>query len=191
VAARPVERAPDRRDQPVFHSLRLAAWGGADAGSLPHVAGGLGIEAAALVGPLRVELGAELYPKSTSFVQGTPGFGGDVDLAAGYAGVCYPFARAALEVGPCVAMELGRMHAASVGDLSGGADSGSSLWAAPRVEGLLGWFPWRFVGLRLRVGAAFPTTRPDFFLDDDGVKRTVHQPGRVAGRLDGGFETRF
>jgi len=166
-----------------------AGWAGADVGSLPGVAPGFGIEAAAILGAFRLELGGELYPDRHALVaKGSP-FGGDVGLVAGYGGVCYnPLATPTFELGPCAEMELGRLHATGAG--ADHTTSGASLWAAPRAGVLFGVFPLSFLGLRVHAAAAFPLERPEFVLDNV-PGRVVHQPGPVAGRLEWGVEARF
>jgi len=182
-------RTPAAARTPLFRSFRVAGWAGADVGSLPGVAPGFGIEAAAILGAFRLELGGELYPDRHALVaKGSP-FGGDVGLVAGYGGVCYkPLATPTFELGPCAEMELGRLHATGAG--ADHTTSGASLWAAPRAGVLFGVFPLSFLGLRVHAAAAFPLERPEFVLDNV-PGRVVHQPGPVAGRLEWGVEARF
>jgi hypothetical protein len=109
-----------------------------------------------------------------------------VDLLAGWAATCRALVTAPVELGPCVGIELGRIHAAGFGVTEPG--EGSELWVAGLAGGLLTWAPVPAIAVGLRVDVALPATRPVFVLQGVG---SVHQPGSVAGRVAGVIEARF
>lgn len=180
--------APAPSLRPRFH---LAAWARADLGSLPGVSFAAGGTAALGLGALRVELGAGAAPARTQAASRPAASGatagGEISLIAGSAGLCYgvlPEGR--LELSPCAAIELGRLHAAGFGVTTPG--EGNVLWSAARLGARFAWWPMSRAAIVLRAEAAVPFARPTFVLEGLG---TVHRPGPVAGRLGGELEMRF
>jgi hypothetical protein len=167
-------------------SFRVLALAGVDAGTLPAVSGFVSAAGALLVGPIRVELGAGFWPARAGSTAARPAAGGEVDLVAGTAGACYSFALGRVELGPCLAAEIGRLHAAGFGVSSPG--EGAALWSAVKAGGLIAWAPIDRIGLLLRLDAAIPLSRPAFVLENVGL---VYRPGPVAGRAAAGIEVRF
>jgi hypothetical protein len=167
-------------------SFRLGAWMGADAGSLPGVSFGFGATASLLIGAQRIELGIAARPGSDASLPGRPTAGGSVDLIAGWAGTCRSLLRRPVSLGPCVALEVGRLHAAGFGVSEPG--EGERPWAAASAGGLLVWSPLGRLGFALRVDLVVPLTRPTFVIEDLGP---VHRPGDVAGRASIGLEYAF
>ena len=181
-AAAPVPAPPPSR--PRFH---LLAWAQADVGTLPGASFAAGGAAAVSFGALRVELGLGASPARAAVIPQRPSAGGDVSLIAGSAGACFGvLAPGPIELAPCAALEIGRLHAAGFGVSA--PDQGSALWTAARAGGRLGWWPWPSFGIVIRAEAAVPFARPRFVLDNLGA---VHRPGPVSGRLGGGLEARF
>jgi len=135
----------------------------------------------------RVELGAGVWPDRRATLAQPPGAGGDVGLVAGSADVCWSFLRPGqLELGPCLAFELGSLHADGFGVTSQG--SGSALWSALKAGGLLAWSPVsRFAGV-LRLDAGVPFARPTFTIEGLGP---VFQSAVVVGRATLGVEVRL
>lgn len=167
-------------------SFHLGAWLGADAGSLPGVSFGFGATAALLVGAQRIELGIAARPASKASLPGRPTAGGAVDLLAGWAGTCRSLLRSPLALGPCVALEVGRLHAAGFGVSEPG--QAERPWVAASAGALLVWAPYGRLGLTLRADLVVPLTRPTFVIEDLGP---VHRPGDVAGRASLGLEYAF
>jgi hypothetical protein len=157
----PVPAAP-APPPPVRTSFRLAGWAGADVGSLPGISAGFGFSAAFLYGPQRFEIGAAYRPPVAGTVALHASTGGDVELITGSIGACRNLVTAPVEIGPCAAFELGRLHAEGFGVTSPG--SGSALWAAA------------------------PLVRPRFVLQNVG---SVHQPSPASGRASAGIEILF
>jgi hypothetical protein len=184
----PPPPAPAPSLRPRFH---LAAWARADLGSLPGVSFAAGGTAALALGALRVELGAGAAPARTQLATHPAASGatagGEISLIAGSAGLCYgvlPEGR--LELSPCAAVELGRLHATGFGVTTPG--EGNALWSAARLGARLAFWPMSRAAVVLRAEAAVPFARPAFVLEGLG---TVHRPGPVAGRLGGELEWRF
>ena len=175
---------PDRSPPPP--SFRVAAWAGLDTASLSRLSVGFGLQGAFVLGAQRFEVGVAFRPVRAVTVAARPTTGGDVDLLTGAAGTCRSWRWAALEFGPCLGFELGRLHAAGFGVTSPG--EGSSLWAAVEGEGLLGYRITSRIGLGLRLGAVVPLLRPRFVLANVGP---VYQPPGAAARGAVGVEVAF
>jgi hypothetical protein len=164
----------------------VAAWSGLDTASLPQVAIAFGLQGAFVYGAQRFELGVAFRPASAATVASRPATGGDVDLLTGSAGTCRVWGRAAIELGPCLAFEIGRLHASGFGVTSPG--EASTLWAALEGGGVIGYRHFARLALVLRLGAAVPLVRPRFVLDNVGP---VFQPPVVTARGSAGVEITF
>ncbi|MFT3776626.1 MAG: hypothetical protein QM820_65640 [Minicystis sp.] len=174
--------APSLR--PRFH---LLAWALADAGTLPGVAFAAGGAAALSLGALRFELSAGAWPSRSAVIAARPTAGGDVSLVAGSAGACYGLlAPGPFDLAPCLAMEIGRLHASGFGVTTPG--EGNALWAAAKGGARFAWSPASRVAIVLRLEAAVPFVRRAFVVENLGE---VHRPGPVSGRAGGGVEISF
>ncbi|APR75317.1 Hypothetical protein A7982_00663 [Minicystis rosea] len=181
-AAPPSTRS--RVPAPRFH---LLAWALADVGSLPGVSFAAGGTAALSLGAFRFELGAGVWPSRAATSPQRATAGGDISLVAGAAGACYSLlAPGAFELAPCLAFELGRIHAAGYGVTMPG--EGSALWSALKPGARFAWSPVSRVALVLRLDAAVPFARPSFVLSNLGP---VHRSGPLAGRAGCGVELTF
>ena len=109
-----------------------------------------------------------------------------MDLAAASVGTCRDFAGGRLEIGPCIGVEIGRLHAKGFGVTDPG--EASELWVALKGGGALGWSLWSWLSLVLRLDAVVPLTRPRFVLEGVGP---VHRASAVAGRAAAGVEVHF
>jgi hypothetical protein len=166
-------------------SFRILGWAGADVGTLPKIAGSVGAAAAFLYGPQRFELSAGAWLGRS--VDISPyGAGGTVSLIAGTAATCRNLLTGRVELGPCIGIELGRLHASGYGVSS--PDEAATLWAALKAGAAVSWFPVPQAALVLRLDAAVPLSRPRFVLDGVGP---VHRISAVAGRAAAGAEMRF
>lgn len=180
----PPPTPPPRPTEVRFH---LATWALADAGSLPGVSFAAGGAAGLSIGAVRIELGAGAWPARAAPIAARPTAGGDVSLIAGSAGACYDFLdRDGFSLGPCAAVELGRLHAAGYGVTTPG--DGSALWSAGKAGAWLAWAPARRFAISLKLDAVVPFARPSFVLENVGP---VHRAGAVVGRAGGGVEVRF
>jgi hypothetical protein len=171
---------------PTPTSLRIAALAGLDTASLPAVAASLALSGSFVYGAQRFEIGLGYYPSRKGTVPARPGTGGYVDLFTGSVGTCRHFGSEAIEVGPCVGVELGRLHASGFGVSSPG--EGSTLWAAASLGGVLSLRLISNLALVLRLGAAAPLLRPSFVLENVGA---VYRPPPVTARGSGGVELIF
>jgi hypothetical protein len=155
------------------------------------VAATAGGAAAVVLGPVRIEIGAGVWPARTAIpAPQLPSAGGTVSLVAGSLGACLDVlgitASRPFELGPCGGFELGRLHAAGFGVSS--PSEASTVWAAPKLGGHFAWSPIRRLAFVARLDAAFPLRRPTFVLENVGP---VHRPSAVVGRAAGGVELRF
>ena len=199
-ASRPAPRLPASRpsaravaDQPAprkkprpWLSVRASAWVGADVGSLPTGAFGVGIVGTLLLYGQRLDLGFEWWPRRSVDAGGQPGAGAEVDLIAGSVVTCRPFLRGRVQLGPCLGLEAGRLRAVGFGVTAPG--EGTSAWVAPRGGLITTFSVTRRVVLALRLDAVVPLLRPRFVLINVGE---VHQPWPVAGRATLGAEYVF
>lgn len=171
---------------PTDVSFHLGAWVGADAGTLPGVSAGFGASAALVIGPQRIEVGFAARPATRASLPQRPASGGDVDLIAGWAGTCRYLLRRPIALGPCVAVEVGRMRAAAFGVTTPG--EAEEPWAAASAGGILVWSPLSRLGFVFRIDAAVPIVRHTFVIE--GLGR-VHEPSVVAARAAAGLELAF
>ena len=114
------------------------------------------------------------------------GAGGRVDLIVGTLGTCRLVTRGSVEVAPCMAVEVGRLHAVGFGVTDPGA--GAALWGAWRGGLHVGWPTTGRLGVSGRAEVVVPFVRPRFVLENVGA---VHRPAPVGGRLLAGVEYRF
>lgn len=196
-APKPVQRRPPGRARPLRPTLRptprpapvsvhALAWVGADLGSLPALAPMFGAGAGVQVGAQRFELGAELWPERFGGVAGSATTGGEFSMLAGSLRTCRSLLSGKLELGPCGAVEVGRLHARGMGVDQ--PSQASKLWTALVLGGELRWVPVQVLAVTLRLGAAFPLLRPRFVLTGIGP---VYRPAVVAGRAALGLDVRF
>jgi hypothetical protein len=164
----------------------LGAGASLDIGSLPHVAAGLRVAGSLKAGRQAVELGFEGYPKSTGSLETLPGAGGVFSLYLASFTTCRQLLAGPFQLEPCLAAEVGVLHARGFGVSGPGA--GTAPWVAGRVGVRASW-PL-FVGLRLVVQAdmVIPVLRPTFALTSVG---DVHRPAPIVGRGFLGVERRF
>jgi hypothetical protein len=135
----------------------------------------------------RLEVGAGVWLSRRTTVAQQPSAGGDVGLVAASAVACRSLLRPGkVELGPCVAFELGRLHAEGFGATTQG--SGSALWMALQGGGLLAWSPVPWVAGVAHLDAAVPFSRPTFVID--GLA-PVYRSSAVVGRATTGVEVRF
>ena len=168
-------------------SFRVLAWTLADAGSLPGISVAVGGKAVTVIEAFRFELGGGVWLDRTATLASPPGAGAHVGLATGSAGGCWSFlGPGRFELGPCVAFELGRLHAEGFGVTSQG--SGSALWSALQGGGLFAWSAVSRLAVVARLDAAVPFARPTFVLEGLGA---AFRTSPVVGRATLGLEVRF
>jgi hypothetical protein len=162
--------------------FRVFVGGVGDVGTIGAPTAGVEIGAALLPRPFRFDVGVTFWPPREVASADTNALSADVDLIAGSAGACLappPLSRAIgerfeLDV-PCVALEIGRMHAEALDAFEN--DEGGAAWIAARPgAGGTVLLPGS-IALRLRVEAVIPFARPRFHVD----QATIHEPG-PAGR---------
>jgi hypothetical protein len=184
--------ATDATDASDVRRWRVSAGLVGDLGTMQDLAGAVEIGAGVVVGPARLDAAFAFWFPQSAEAEADSRYGGTLGLEAGALAACAllpPIARAVgprFEVGlPCLAFELGRMHAdgENVSDPGAGAD----LWAAVRGGAAAAWALEPWLRLRLRLEAALPVVRPKFVLRGVG---TVHEPG-VAGRATLGADVAF
>lgn len=169
---------------------RASLWLIGDSGSLPApgLAAALGLELAWPSFQLRAV--GTLWLDQHARVAGEPQLGGDVSLATGALLACTSprgSSGQAFTVALCGGGELGRLSGSGTGVLE--PRTGSSLWAAGRVEGGLHWtIPATGLRLGAQLGLAVPIVRDDFVLDEIG---RVHRPGSLIGRAELGMDVAF
>jgi hypothetical protein len=166
-------------------SFRAMSYGGFDVGSLPGVAPGLGAAFAVHAGPQRFEIGVGIWPGRAVALEDRRG-GLRANLVAGTAGACRSLVARPIELAPCAAVEIGRVHGESFGVTSPG--EATALWIAARGGGALFWAPIDGAGLALRLDAVVPLVAPRLVLGGVGA---VHEPSPVAARGSLGVELRF
>ncbi len=159
----------------------------ADTGSMPGIAFGFHLGAAAMVGPAELDGYATTFPRQNR-PAGSPcyGRGGTFRLVLGGLRACYSGLRGDVDLAGCAGFELGSLHADGFGVRH--PQAADSLW----VAGTLG------VRASLRIAGSFrlafdlamgvPLRRDRFVLDGIGL---VHQASPVVGRAFAGPELRF
>lgn len=174
----PVERPP---------SLRPSAGLGlvADAGALPRLALGPALEGSLRTGSLLVIAQAVLLPSSQATIEMNQ-IGGDFTLIFGAVLGCGVRELKRITVAGCAGGEVGRIAGRGVGV----ADPriGAALWLAGRTELGVGVPIATRLTLLVRVGAAFPGSRPTFVVNG---AVPVHRAGAVTLRTLLGIELRF
>lgn len=162
-------REPSRAEPIV--SSGLLAWAGLDVGSLPGPAAGFGVNVLARYGAQQFEIGAGVFPERSATIPERPSAGGKIGLTTVTAGTCRTLLPGFIELSPCVALELGLMHARGFGVTS--TERVSVFWAAARGGGTLAFRPITRLGLLLRIEGVVPLTAPRFLLGGVGE---VHKP---------------
>jgi hypothetical protein len=189
------EPSPAAAAAPPRRRWHLFASGTADTATLGEVAASAEVGGGVTFGPLRFDVAAAFWPRravdaAKPSASGAT-TGGDVDLVTGALGACYAPPPLARLVGPrfeidlpCVAVELGRMHAAAYGVSDPG--EASRLWSGARagLAGALVASPW--LAMRLRLEAVLPLNSPSFEVGHVG---TVHEPS-FSGRATLSIEAR-
>jgi hypothetical protein len=184
--------APRRKEvepvpSPSSVALAFGAWGGADVGSLPAVAAGVGASISLFYRGQRFDLGASLWPERAERAADYPSSGGDFGIVAGSAGTCRDLlAVGPILAGPCFAAEIGWMSAAGFG-VNEPKETGA-LWAALKPGAMVAVRPTRRAAVVVHLDAAVPLSRPTFVITGAGG---VHRPGSVAGRASAGLEFLF
>ncbi|HVH42706.1 MAG TPA: hypothetical protein VM925_10195 [Labilithrix sp.] len=186
----PHDAPREKRPPPRVGERSMFLLGGgaaAGVGSLPGVSLGPELAAGWGIGPWRIGGAFVYFPPAPEHVDASRG--GAFSLLAVAARGCRTWAigGGALDVGPCLAFEVGSMQGSSSGIRIPG--SGTALWSAGRA-GLLGAVGLGRSGvwLSLAIDAAIPITRPKFEVDGIGI---VFQPSPAAGRASLGAELRF
>lgn len=165
-------------------SFGLMAWSGIDVGTLPGPTAGFGVTGLSRYGAQQFELGAGLWLDRAATVPERPSAGGEIGLVAMAAGTCRSLLRGPVEIAPCLAIELGVMHARGFGVTS--TQHASVFWAALRGGGAVTFRPTQALGLLVRIEGIAPITSPRFLLGGVGEVHTP-TPG-VRGALGVSYE---
>jgi hypothetical protein len=187
---RPEQPAP--APDPDFRRWRASAGLVGDLGTMQDLAAAVEVGAGVVLGPVRLDAAFAFWLPQSAEAQDDARYGGTLGLEAGALTACAllpPLARAVgprFEIGlPCVAFELGRMHADSENVSKPG--SGADLWAAVRGGAAAAWAMQPWLRLRMRLETVVPVVGPKFVLGGVGA---VHEPG-VAGRATLGIDVAF
>jgi hypothetical protein len=159
-----------------------------DAGTLPQLAYGGTLAGALLLGRWRFEGYGAYWPDQKARSRLFPTVGGNLRLAVGGARACAGLlpGGAALELAPCVGLEVGSLHGLGVGvRFPLPADS---LWFAATADARASLGITPALRLTADLGIATPFYRDVFTLGSIG---NVHQASSVAARALLGPELRF
>lgn len=155
-----------------------------DAGAMPGLAAGLGLEASLRFPNLRfVGLGALFLSRETRLAGRV---GGEFQLAVAGVLTCLTETFGRMTLLGCGGGEAGRLSGEGVG-VSTSRERGA-LWLAARGELGGGMALGPRLTLVLRAGVVLPLSRPTFFLDGTTA---VHRPGRATSRTTVGIELAF
>jgi hypothetical protein len=175
---------PPPRRRPL--AWRATVFGGVDFTSLPGVSPGVGASGALRLGRQRVEVSFEYWTGARGHVADRTTAGGDLDLWLFTVSTCRALLAGRFELGPCLGLDLGRMHGQGFGVQRPG--EGAALWVAAR-GGLLAAFELtRHWALFARAEAVIPLERPRFVLTNVGP---VHRAAAAGERTLLGLEVRF
>ena len=169
-AALPAQAPPAPAVAPRL-SFGLMGWAGADVGTLPGPTAGFGVTGLSRYGAQQFELGAGVWLDRSARIRERPPAGGDIGLVAMAAGTCRSLLQGIVVLSPCLALELGVMHASGFGVTT--TQHASIFWAALRGGASLTYRPTESLGLVLRLEGVLPLTEPRFLLGGVGE---VHQP---------------
>lgn len=169
---------PNTPTNPLTWSGVASLGGIVDTQSLPGVAGGLqaglGVEYGGL---LLGASGRYLFGRATTAAD-HPSARATIDLAAAALESCYFLSLSDWRLGPCAALELGRLRAESEGVTDPSA--GRTLWLAVDAGVVARWrfrAPW---GLSLGLSAIAPLQRPTFEIT--GISEPVYAVKPVSFR---------
>jgi hypothetical protein len=159
-----------------------------ESGSLPELEYGVGGSLAVRIDSVRLELSLTDWLRSAVATASDPaGSGGSFDLLSGAVFGCYAWRWLALDVGPCVEIEAGRIHAKGFG-VSRRAEA-DTLWLAAG-GGILGAIRlterWT---LPLHLDLLVSLDRNDFLFQNVGG--SVYKTASLAERLSAGVEYLF
>jgi hypothetical protein len=161
--------------------LSLGPLVGLDVGTLPAPTYGLGAVGGTQLGSSSFEIGLALWKAQRGGVPDlTPEAGGSVGLIAGFVGICPALPIGRIDVGGCLAAELGRFQAEGFG-VDESVTAGSR-WIAVAAGPLARARFTKVVSLSLRTALFLPLDRPSFVVDVSGSAREFHQPNPVVGR---------
>jgi hypothetical protein len=178
--------APPASPRPRRVAGRVAVFGGVDVTSLPGTSPGVGGSGALQLGRQRLELGFEYWTGARGHVAARPAAGGDLDLWLFTLSTCRALLAGRVELGPCLGLDLGRLHGSGFGVARPG--EGAALWVALRGGVLASWEFARRWALFARLEAVIPLQRPRFVLTNVGP---VYRPAAAGERSLLGLERRF
>jgi len=163
----------------------VGALASADLGAMPSAAFGVGGQVGLSAYRLRIDLAVTYWlPQQHAVAESDAG--GEVSFFTGSLSGCPILIAEPVQLGPCAAFELGRMHAAGYG-----VDNPSEqtiLWVGARVGGRLGVIVADPLALGVQLEAVVPFVRPRWVLERVGP---VDQPGAVTARGMFGAELLF
>ncbi len=176
-----------RRSLAPVRDIRLRARGfvGADRGSLPGLAGGLGVAVAATRAPWRLEASVAYWPARRTTVDEMPQTGGEVSLVVGALRSCFSVLREPARWSLCGLVELGDIAARSFGVSQPG--SGRFVWLGVGGATTLAVPLSDSVYFHIDTQLSANLRRPRFTLPTG----TVHQPDPLSVRVTSGVELRF
>ncbi len=164
----------------------LRAFGGADFGVLPSASIGPGGAIGVRAGDLRFELGGIYLPERRATVGADPNKGGDIDLIAATAAVCFVAIDGVFALGPCVGADAGVARGRGFG-VSAPAE-GEMGWAAGRAGVFASYALDRRWSLHVTADALARVGRSEFVLDRIGPG---HEPSAFGARVSAGVEIGF
>jgi hypothetical protein len=173
--ARPV---PPPRGAVTTFELTAGAGAVADVGAIAPVAAGVSATLGVRHGMLSVALRGSFFPDRSSTLAGQPNEGVRIQLGALGPLVCGEPFELPVELGACVALEVGYLHARGFGPLT--HFGRSAAWIAPGAGLVAGYPAHGRLRSVLRADALVPFARTEFVLTNDGVP---HRLPAAAGRL--------
>lgn len=159
----------------------------AEAGTLPKVAGGIGVATGLWWTRARVEVvGSYLFPRTHTPYPQVPGVGAELSLWSGGVRGCYVPRVRRLEAPLCGGIEFGAMRGEGVGLSTARVDT--RLWSAAHLGFGLAWVPRSWFAVSLRADGMVTLVRPGFEVSDLGP---LFRAPSAAVRLELGPEFRF
>jgi hypothetical protein len=163
---------------------------GVNVGVLPTPSYGLGAMGGPRLGSSSLEIGFIVWKSQDGTVPGVvPEAGGTIGLIAGVFGLCPALPLGGIDIGACLAAELGHFEAEGFG-LDETVAAGSrwfALGAGPLVRARLG----PVFSLSLRTDLLFALDRPSFVVDVSGATQEFHRPSPLVGRALLSLDFRF
>ncbi|MEM7152856.1 MAG: hypothetical protein AAF799_08435 [Myxococcota bacterium] len=156
------------------------------AGALPQVGPGIGLDASLLWPRVSIVLGASFFFDQPARLEQATALGGDIRSGFGHVRACGRLGWNTLEFPLCGGVEVGALRGVGVGIDTPRDDRLG--WFAAVADAGLAWSPTRRFALGTRVGPVVPLVRPSFEIAGLGA---VFEPAPVGLRAALTAEVRF